>query len=201
MHRRTLAIFLAFAALCLAFPGKAQEHTRQWVRWEYARIQIPEEASSLYADTPSVRGTYAAGALAENVQTSALMYVNFLRALAYLNFSELPPALITFAFEAHLMALEGLSPRVDSCVKCGQPLEGEARFSAAMGGAACVWCAPASPAISYGARRILYRLPATKFDAFEKLAGHPDWPEAARFFRAYLKTRLSLPEKQYPPLP
>lgn len=34
-----------------------------------------------------------------------------LRALAYLNFSELPPALITFAFEAHLMALEGLSPR------------------------------------------------------------------------------------------
>ena len=99
------------------------------------------------------------------------------------------------------MALEGLSPRVDSCVKCGQPLEGEARFSAALGGAACVWCAPASPAISYGARRILYRLPATKFDAFEKLAGHPDWPEAARFFRAYLKTRLSLPEKQYPPLP
>lgn len=84
MHRRTLAIFLAFAALCLAFPGKAQEHTRQWVRWEYARIQIPEEASSLYADTPSVQGTYAAGALAENTQTSALMYVNFLRALAYL---------------------------------------------------------------------------------------------------------------------
>ena len=201
MHRRTLAIFLAFAALCLAFPGKAQEHTRQWVRWEYARIQIPEEASSLYADTPSVQGTYAAGALAENTQTSALMYVNFLRALAYLNFSELPPALITFAFEAHLMALEGLSPRVDSCVKCGQPLEGEARFSAALGGAACVWCTPASPAISYGARRILYRLPVTKFDAFEKLAEHPDWPEAARFFRAYLKTRLSLPEKQYPPLP
>ena len=84
MHRRTLAIFLAFAALCLAFPGKAQKHTRQWVRWEFARIQIPEEASSPYADTPSVRGTYAAGALAENVQTSALMYVNFLRALAYL---------------------------------------------------------------------------------------------------------------------
>ena len=84
MHRRTLAIFLAFAALCLAFPGKAQKHTRQWVRWEFARIQIPEEASSLYTDTPSVRGTYAAGALAENVQTSALMYVNFLRALAYL---------------------------------------------------------------------------------------------------------------------
>ena len=84
MHRRTLAIFLAFAALCLAFPGKAQEHTQQWVRWEYARSQIPEEASSLYADTPSVQGTYAAGALAENTQTSALMYVNFLRALAYL---------------------------------------------------------------------------------------------------------------------
>ena len=174
-------------------------------RYSIEQCQISESFFALRQDYDRlVHGVYWLRLLDALVQPDLPAEEIFplsLRALAYLNFSELPPALITFAFEAHLMALEGLSPRVDSCVKCGQPLEGEARFSAALGGAACVWCTPASPAISYGARRILYRLPVTKFDAFEKLAEHPDWPEAARFFRAYLKTRLSVPEKQDPPLP
>ncbi len=98
------------------------------------------------------------------------------------------------------MALEGLSPRVDSCVKCGQPLEGEARFSAAMGGAACVWCAPASPAISMGPGGFSIACPPRSLTPSKSWRGIPTGPEAARFFRAYLKTRLSLPEKQYPPL-
>lgn len=124
-----------------------------------------------------------------------------LRALAYLNYSRLDPVLITMAFEMHLMAIEGYPPRVDSCVVCQRPLDGQANFDPIRGGAACVHCAPTAQKISYGARRIMYRLPATKFDSVEKLEGHPDWPEAARLFRAYIKQRVTIQEKFLPPLP
>lgn len=124
-----------------------------------------------------------------------------LRALAYLNYSKLDPALITMAFEMHLMAMQGYPPRVDSCVKCQQPLNGRANFDPLRGGAVCVHCGPTCREISYGARRIMYRLPATKFDSVKKLADHPDWPEAARLFRSYIKQRVSLQEKFFPPLP
>ena len=30
--------------------------------------------------------------------------------------------MLTFAFEAHFMALSGYPPRVDSCVLCGRPI-------------------------------------------------------------------------------
>lgn len=123
-----------------------------------------------------------------------------LNALAYLSYSELPAPLITFAYESHLMALEGLAPRVDSCVKCGRPLEDAARFDAVRGGAVCVGCETSPPFVSYGARRILYRLPRTKFEAFEKLKEHADWPEAARLMRSYINKRITVPEKFCPPL-
>lgn len=128
------------------------------------------------------------------------VFLMALRALVYLNYSDLPAPLVTFAFEAHLMALEGYSPRVDSCVKCGRPLDNAARFDAVRGGAVCVGCVFDAPGISYGARRILYRLPMTRFEAFEKLHDHPDWPEAARLFRSYIAKRISIPEKFQPPL-
>lgn len=124
-----------------------------------------------------------------------------LRALAHLAYSNLPPALLTMAFELHLMALEGYAPRVDSCVVCGKPLEGEARFDARRGGAVCVGCEPGAPRVSYGARRILYRLPQTPFDAAQKLEGHPDWPEAARLVRPYVTQRVNVHEKYLPGLP
>lgn len=129
------------------------------------------------------------------------VFLMALKALAYLNYSDLPAPLLTFAFEAHLMALEGYPPRVDACVKCGSPLEGEAHFDPVRGGATCVACEPTAKAITYGARRILYRLPQTRFDAVEKLNGHENWPEAAILFRSYIRHRASLPDKFYPPLP
>lgn len=124
-----------------------------------------------------------------------------LRGLAHLAYSALPPALLTFAFEMQLMAIEGYAPRVDACVRCGAPLEGEARFDARRGGAVCVGCAPHAPRISYGARRILFRLPQTPYDAVEKLSRHPDWPEAARLMRPYVTERLPVRDKHLPPLP
>lgn len=124
-----------------------------------------------------------------------------LRALAHLTYSGLPPALLTMAFEMHLMALEGYFPRVDSCVKCGKTLDAEARFDARRGGAVCEGCDSNAPRVSYGARRILYRLPQTPYGAVEKLAPHPDWPEAARLIRPYVIQRASVHEKYLPALP
>jgi len=123
-----------------------------------------------------------------------------LKALAYMCYSDLPPELITFAFEAHFMACLGYSPRVDSCVMCGVPLNGRAFFSAHHGGALCEICGGDGDEISYGARRILYRLPATRFEAFEKLIERPEWQEAARFMRRHTSARMTVPVKFIPKL-
>ena len=57
-----------------------------------------------------------------------------------------------------------------------------------------------APRISNGARRILFKLPRTRFENVPKLLGHPDWPEAARLFRPYVQSRMQLPEKFLPAL-
>lgn len=124
-----------------------------------------------------------------------------LKALAHLNYAaDLPPAMLTLAFEAHFMALSGYPPRVDSCVLCSRPLRAEARFDARLGGAVCLSCPSHAPRISLGARRILYKLPRTHFENAPKLVDSPDWPEAARLFRQYTQQRMQIPEKFLPPL-
>ena len=124
-----------------------------------------------------------------------------LKALAHLNYAaDLPPTMLTLAFEAHFMALSGYPPRVDACVLCSRPLKGEARFDARLGGAVCLSCPSHAPRISLGARRILYKLPRTHFENAPKLVDSPDWPEAARLFRQYTQQRMQIPEKFLPPL-
>lgn len=173
-------------------------------RYSIEQCQISESFFELRSDYDRLtHGVYWLRLLYALVQPDAPaedIFLMTLRALAYLNYSDLPAPLVTFAFEAHLMALEGYAPRVDSCVKCGRPLEDAARFDAVRGGAVCMGCEFDAPGISYGARRILYRLPKTRFDAFEKLRNHPAWPEAARLFRSYIAKRISIPEKFHPPL-
>ena len=174
-------------------------------RYSIEQCQISESFFELRSDYDRLtHGVYWLRLLDALVQPDAPaedIFLMTLRALAYLNYSDLPAPLVTFAFETHLMALEGYAPRVDSCVKCGRPLEDAARFDAVRGGAVCVGCEFDAPSVSYGARRILYRLPKTRFEAFEKLRDHPDWPEAARLFRGYIAKRISMPEKFCPPLP
>ena len=128
------------------------------------------------------------------------LYRTTLEALAHLSYSDLPPAMLTMAYEMHFMALSGYPPRVDSCVRCGRPGEGAARFDARLGGAVCASCPSGAPKISEGARRILLKLPRTRFGSVEKLLGHPDWPEAARLFRLYIQDRMQIPPKFLPPL-
>ena len=127
------------------------------------------------------------------------LFIMTLRALAHLNWGEMPPAMVTMAFEMHFMALNGLQPRMDACIKCARPIDGDARFDAAQGGAVCLDCPSTAPAISNGARRILMKLPRTAFDKFQLLNGHPGWPEAARHFRRYMNLKMRL-ERFAPPL-
>lgn len=120
------------------------------------------------------------------------LFITTLRALAHLNYGELPPELVTMAYEMHFMALNGLSPRMDACVRCGKPIDGDARFDASQGGAICLQCFSSAPKISNGARRIMMKLPRTQFDRFQLVNDHPDWLEAARLFRVYMDQRMHL---------
>lgn len=128
------------------------------------------------------------------------LFMTTLRALAHLNWGELPPALTTFAFEMHFMALNGFQPRMDACVRCGRSIDGNARFDALQGGAVCLECRSSAPPISNGARRILMKAPRTQFDKYALLNDRPEWPEAARCFRRFVNAKLHT-EKFAPPLP
>lgn len=127
------------------------------------------------------------------------LFIMTLRALAHLNLGDLPPELVTMAFEMHFMALNGMAPRMDACICCGRPIDGDARFDAHGGGAVCLECRSNAPFIKNGARRILMKLPRTPFDRFTLVDGHPDWPEAARHFRGYVNQKLYM-DKFAPPL-
>lgn len=126
------------------------------------------------------------------------LFTMSLKALAWLAYTDLDPAILTLSFEIRLMDLEGIAPRVDACARCGQALEDEAGFDALHGGCVCKKCAPTAKPISYGARRILYRLPRTPFESTEKLKGHPDLEQAERFCRTFLKGQINLRADLWP---
>ena len=123
-----------------------------------------------------------------------------LKALAFLSYSSLPPELTTAAFELHYLGLMGQAPRMDHCVICAREAtrsagsSGPAAFSERLGGLVCPSCAlearePLSP-LSEGARRILLKVPKTRFDVIDLLLGHPDWPEAAAHARRFISERM-----------
>lgn len=127
------------------------------------------------------------------------LFITTLRALAHLNYGELPPELVTFAFEAHFMRLMGLSPRMDACMICSRPVDGDCRFDPELGGAICLNCHSSAPRVSNGARRILMKLPRTPFDRFQLLHDRAEWPEAACLMRSHVNLRMHM-EKYAPPL-
>ena len=129
------------------------------------------------------------------------LFMIALRALAFLNYSELPPPLLTMAFEMHYMAQQGLRPMMHQCVICGRPVDGDARFDMERGGAVCLSCHSDAPKISHGARRIVMKLPGTKFDQVRLLDGNESWPEAARLFRRYVRLKIDRHGRSEPELP
>lgn len=128
------------------------------------------------------------------------LFLITLRALAHLNYSGIQPELLTMAFEMHFMAQLGYAPRMDVCLKCGRSVDGDARFDVDRGGCVCLSCPSSAPRITNGARRILMKLPRTKYDQVQLLVDHPDWREAARIFRGYIDDRIQM-RRFAPPLP
>ena len=173
-------------------------------RFSIEQCQISESFYELRTDYDRLQhGVYWLKLLDASVMPDVPMQDLFLitlRALAHLNYSDLPAELLTMAFEMHLMAQLGYAPRVDACQKCGRPIDSEARFDAERGGCVCLHCPSPAPLISHGARRILLKLPRTRYDQVKLLIDHPDWQEAARLFRTYADYRL-MQQKFAPPLP
>ena len=173
-------------------------------RFAIDQCQISESFYELRTDYDRLQhGVYWLKLLDASVMPDVPMndlFLITLRALAHLNYSGLPPELLTMAFEMHLMAQLGYVPRVDTCQRCGRPIDGDARFDADRGGCVCLSCPSSAPAITHGARRILLKLPRTRYDQVKLLDGHPDWPEAARLFRTYVDYRIQA-QRFAPPLP
>ena len=173
-------------------------------RFSVEQCQIQESFYELRTDYDRlVHGVYWLKLLDSCVMPDVPMpdlFLLTLRALAHLNYSDLPPELLTMAFEMHLMAQLGFAPRMDVCQKCGCPLDGDARFDVERGGCVCYQCPSFAVPISNGARRIMMKLPRTKYDQVKLLTDHPDWPEAAHIFRQYINDRLMM-QKFAPPLP
>jgi recombinational DNA repair protein (RecF pathway) len=94
------------------------------------------------------------------------------------------------------------NPSVIRSAPAGVP--GPLWFSERLGGAVCASCArdarEALVPLSEGARRILLRVPATRFDVIDKLLGHPDWPEAAAHARRFISDRMEQFPKVLPAL-
>lgn len=120
------------------------------------------------------------------------VFMLLLKALAHLTYSQLPPAMLTAAFEMRYMPLMGFRPSMDRCVICGAEVDGAARFDELLGGVVCDRCPSDAPRISQGARRIIYKAPLTDYNVVPKLDGHPDWPEAARLYRPFVARRIDL---------
>ena len=119
------------------------------------------------------------------------IFMLLLKALAHFNYSGISAPLLTAAFEMRFMPLMGYTPRMERCVVCGrEPDARDVRFDEEKGGVACGSCCPEAPAISNGARRIIWRAAATDDALVPKLEGHPDWPEAARLYRPFVLRRI-----------
>lgn len=173
-------------------------------RFAVEQCQISESFYALRTDYARLQhGVYWLKLLDASVMPDVPMgelFLTTLRALAHLNYSDLPPALLTMAFEMHLMNQLGYAPRVDTCLRCGRPIDADARFDVRQGGCVCLNCPSSAPRISNGARRILLKLPRTRYDQVKLLPGRPEWPEAARIFRTYVNDRIQM-QRFAPELP
>lgn len=118
------------------------------------------------------------------------LFMITLRALAHLNYSDIPPELLTMAFEMHFLAQLGFAPCMNVCMQCGKPIDSDARFDARLGGTICLHCPSSAPKVSNGARRIIMKTPRTGYDKVSLLEERPEWPEAARLFRTYIDRRI-----------
>ena len=135
-------------------------------------------------------------AAVENVPNPELFQL-LMDALAALSQNHAPLSMTTLAFEAHYLALLGMSPNVEECVLCGEPLAGGETYVAGQGGLSCQKHVGGVP-LTEGARRILLKLPRTRFSQYVLLDGRAEWPEAAKLLRAFVRYHIDAAIKKYP---
>jgi DNA repair protein RecO (recombination protein O) len=107
------------------------------------------------------------------------------------------PALSRLLFEVRLLVAVGLAPRADACALCGGPLDAQARFSAASGGALCGACGAtdaSSCRVSLGALAALRRLCATHSNEESRLVlSLVQRDEIGRALREHIEYHLGRP--------
>ena len=114
----------------------AGEFTLYESRGHYSitQCEIKDNFYSLRFDVDKLtHGAYylsLADAAALPGQAAPDIFFLLLKALTHLNYSDLPPAMLTTSFEMRYMPLMGYMPNVERCVLCGSPIEGAARFDA-----------------------------------------------------------------------
>lgn len=174
-------------------------------RFTVTSCQISESFYPLRSDVDRLTaGAYVLHLLLQAAlpeQPAEDMFLTALGALTFLSYSDLPCQLIVGAFELHYLRMLGQAPRVDSCVVCGGSLDGrDARLDVRRGGAVCLNCPSTGQPLSNGARRILLRVPMTRFQVIDKLVGHPNLGEAMVHARRFLLDRLDSPPRLWPAL-
>ena len=189
--RRTKSPLLAATELMAYGEYELSEHGG---RWSVTRCTVRENFQEIRYDVD--RLTHAGyclslcDAAALPGEPNQAVFVLLYKALAHLSYTQLPPALLSSAFEMRYMPLMGYLPVMDRCVLCGAPIDGDCRFDADRGGAVCLACKSSEPRLSNGARRIILRAAQTDYNLVSKLDGHPDWPEAARRYRPFVLSRI-----------
>ena len=136
------------AEIARAFPRVLTGLDRMQVG--FAGLELARELTPEHEADPAVFGTVAA----------------FLTAL---DLSERPPAQLGLCFTARLLAILGLSPRLDRCGLCGKaaPPERLSMFDAQLGHLVCSACGGAPHRIAGAARVLMMR------------AAGPNWIAAA----------------------
>lgn len=173
-------------------------------RFSIEQCRISQDFFELRADYDRLQhGVYWLKLLELSVMPDVALeqlFLTTLRALAYLTYSDMPLEMMTMAFEMHLLAQLGFAPSMEFCRRCHHYINGEARFDAIGGCVTCPNCSANLPLISNGARRIMLKLPRTRYDQITLLQDHPDWKEAAQLYRAYINDRIGA-GRFAPPLP
>jgi len=184
------------ALMNVAEPFCAGEFTLAEAKGRYTVVQceIKDNFFPLRYDLDRLtHGAYyltLADAAALPEQGAPEVFLLLMKALAILTYSELPPTLVTMAFEMRFMPLMGYTPRMDFCALCDAEVTGAGRFDAERGGAICPRCPSDAPKMTDGARRIILKAAQTDMNVIDKLDGHPDWPLAARLYRPFVLQRI-----------
>ena len=172
-------------------------------RFSIIRCTVRESFSGIRYDLDKLNHavyiTSLADAAALPGESAKEVFLLLYKALTHLAYTDLPPALLSSAFEMRYMPAMGYTPVMDRCMECASPVDGECRFDAGRGGVICLNCRSAAPRLSAGARRIILRAAQTDYNLVPKLDGHPDWPEAAHRYRPFVLDRIDRRIRFTPP--